>query len=279
MANVRRPAATRPARATRTRSEPDERWATAITRIAPNEIEIRGFPVDELMGRLSFAETIYLMLRGELPSPTIGRLFDAVLVSSIDHGVTPPSTLAARNVATTGAASARRWRRASLVSAPGMAATSNPACGFSRRDWRSRGVVRRSTRRLRRLLERSMAQGPLPPGFGHRIHTRDPRAARLCQMAHELDLDGEYCQLMRVVERRLNERPEGAGRTIPINVDGAIAAICGDLGFEPGIANGLFIIARVPGLLAHAAEEQAGRSRCGRSTPKTTSTTAPSGGG
>src|SRR5205085_4110082 len=80
-----------------------ERWHSAITEIAPNKILIRGYPVDELMGRLGFAEAVYLLLMGELPSPAIGRMLNAVLVSSLDHGVTPPSTLAARNVATSGA--------------------------------------------------------------------------------------------------------------------------------------------------------------------------------
>ena len=56
-----------------------------------------------MMGRLSFADAVYLLLMGELPTPAIGRMLNAVLVSSIDHGVTPPSTLAARNVATSGA--------------------------------------------------------------------------------------------------------------------------------------------------------------------------------
>src|SRR5437763_7130093 len=81
----------------------EDRWRTALTSIAPNKILIRGYPVDEMMGRLSFAEAVYLLLMGDLPSPAIGRMFDAILVSSLDHGVTPPSTLAARNVATTGA--------------------------------------------------------------------------------------------------------------------------------------------------------------------------------
>src|SRR2546427_5013721 len=81
----------------------NDRWRTALTSIAPNSILIRGYPVDEMMGRLSFADAVYLLLMGELPSPAIGRMFDAILVSSLDHGVTPPSTLAARNVATTGA--------------------------------------------------------------------------------------------------------------------------------------------------------------------------------
>ena len=80
-----------------------ERWQTALTSIAPNTILIRGYPVDEMMGRLSFADAVYLLLMGELPTPAIGRMLNAVLVSSLDHGVTPPSTLAARNVATSGA--------------------------------------------------------------------------------------------------------------------------------------------------------------------------------
>src|ERR671937_267703 len=76
-----------------------DRWQSALTSIAPNKILIRGYPLDEMMGRLGFAEAVYLLLMGELPTPSIGRMFNAVLVSSIDHGVTPPSTLAARNVA------------------------------------------------------------------------------------------------------------------------------------------------------------------------------------
>src|SRR5215212_1653827 len=80
-----------------------ERWHTALTFTAPNKVLIRGYPLDEMMGRLSFADAVYLLLMGELPTPAIGRMLNAILVSSLDHGVTPPSTLAARNVATSGA--------------------------------------------------------------------------------------------------------------------------------------------------------------------------------
>src|SRR5256886_15681415 len=82
---------------------PTDRWHSSLTEIAPNKILVRGYPLDEMMGRLGFAEAVYLLLMGELPTPAIGRMLNAVLVSSIDHGVTPPSTLAARNVATSGA--------------------------------------------------------------------------------------------------------------------------------------------------------------------------------
>src|SRR5256714_14170126 len=85
------------------RTTPDERWQSSLTAIEPNKIQVRGYSVDEMMGRLGFAEAVYLLLMGEGPTPTIGRMLNAVLVSSIDHGVTPPSTPAPRNVATPGA--------------------------------------------------------------------------------------------------------------------------------------------------------------------------------
>jgi citrate synthase len=211
------------------------------------------------MGRLGFAETVYLVLRGELPTAAIGKLFGAVLVSSIDHGVTPPSTLAARNVATSGAP----LRDSVAAGIMGFGALHGgdiePTMRFLQQGlahFRSGASYEDSARQI-------LGAWPLQPsglpGFGHRIHTRDPRAARLLQLAHELELDGEHCHLLRVLERVVNAAPERAQQPLPVNVDGAIAAVCGDLGFEPEIANGLFIIARVPGLIAHAAEE---RARC-----------------
>ena len=247
---------------------PDGRWATAITRIAPNEIEIRGYPVDEIMGRLSFGEAVYLLLRGELPSPTIGKLFSAVLVSSIDHGVTPPSTLAARNVATTGA-SLRASVAAGIMGCGPLHGGDIESClRFLQQGLALRRHGASFDAAAAEILKPIDLAESAPPGFGHRIHTRDPRAARLCQLAHELELDGEHCQMLRVVERVLLVRPDAENRPLPINVDGAIAAICGDLGFEPEVANGLFIIARTPGLVAHAAEERARQRRMRQIDPK-----------
>ena len=73
----------------------DGKWRTGLTSIAPNNILVRGYPLDEIMGRLTFGEAIYLLLLGECPTPGIGRLMEAILVSFIDHGATPPL---ARNV-------------------------------------------------------------------------------------------------------------------------------------------------------------------------------------
>jgi citrate synthase len=234
----------------------DPRWRTAITRIEPNKILIRGYPVDELMGRLSFAEAIYLILRGELPSRAIGKLFGAALVSSIDHGVTPPSTLAARNVATTGAP-LRACAAAGVLAFGAYHGGDIESC----MRFLQEGLARvRQGLSFPEAAERALAEceqaGQGPPGFGHRIHSSDPRATRLLQMAHELELDGQHVRMIRTVERVLATRAEAGGDPKPLNVDGAIAAVCGDMGFEPELGNALFIVARMPGLIAHATEEQ-----------------------
>jgi citrate synthase len=107
-----------------------------------------------------------------------------------------------------------------------------------------------------RIAEQWRASGASPPGFGHRMHTHDPRAARLFQMALELELEGEHVQMIRSIERALREMQGPSDKALPINVDGAIAAVCGDLGLDATVGNALFIISRVPGLIAQAQEER-----------------------
>jgi citrate synthase len=263
-----------PAAERRTQPRTEESgWRTAITRIEPNEILIRGYAVDELMGRLSFAEAVYLILRGELPTPTMGKLFGAVLVASIDHGVTPPSTLAARNVATTGA----RLRASVAAGVLGFGVYHGgdvETCmrfleeGLTRvRDGETYADAADA------LLHACLEAGRTPPGFGHRIHTSDPRASRLLQMAHELELDGEHVQMVRAIDRRLAAQP--TARPVPLNLDGAIAAVCADMGFEPELGNALFMIARIPGLVAHANEERSRQHPMRQIDPKDASYDGP----
>ena len=78
-------------------------WNSAITRVESNKVAVRGYNIADLMGQVSFGAAVYLILSAELPSQAVARLMDAILVSSIDHGATPPSALAARTVASTGA--------------------------------------------------------------------------------------------------------------------------------------------------------------------------------
>jgi len=230
-----------------------EPWATAITHVEPNRILVRGYPVDEMMGRLSFAETIYLLLVGELPSPAIGRLMEALLVSSVDHGTTPPSTLATRHVASTGGSMRSCVAAGILAFGPYHGGDIESCmCFLDASLTLVRSGASYDDAAARMVGEYRQRHEPVP-GFGHRVHTHDPRAARLFQMALELELDGEYMQMMRAVERVLNAHRDPR---IPINVDGAIAAVCSDIGLDRSVGNAMFIISRVPGLVAQAHEEQ-----------------------
>jgi len=241
------------------RSQPrkaDERWSTALTSIAPNAIMVRGYHLDELMGRLSFADAVYLLLMGEVPTPTIGRMLNAILVAIIDHGVTPPSTLAARNVAASGAPLKDSVAAGILAFGPYHGGDIETCMRFL-----DQGLsLMRSGESLQDAAEQlvvdCLAHNSTPPGFGHRLHTQDPRAPRLFQLAMELELEGEHVRMLRAIEQALAMRQEQFGRLLPANVDGAIAAISADLGFSYELGNAIFLISRLPGLIAHAHEER-----------------------
>ncbi|QQS10463.1 MAG: citryl-CoA lyase [Phycisphaerales bacterium] len=231
-------------------------WTTAVTRIRPNSVAVRGHDIAGLMGKVSFGAAVYLILTGELPNERIGRLMDAILVSSIDHGATPPSALAARTVASTGAT-----------------LSASVAAGIMSINRHHGGAIEDAARFLGGLIERGAnegktlddlavedvsrikATGARVSGFGHRIHTKDPRTARLFALAAEAGLRDDG--LTHVAAARAVERAFAAlGKPLPINVDGALGAILADLGLDPKVFNGIFMAARVPGLVAHVVEEQ-----------------------
>lgn len=231
-----------------------DKWQTAITNVGPNKIQLRGYPIEELMGRKTFAEVVWLALRGELPSEAEGKLLDAILVSSVDHGVTPPSTLAALTAASTGApvnaalaAGVLSVNRFHGGAVEGCMAALAEAVAYMQEKSVSREEAAAAT------VERAREAGRRLPGFGHRVHNADPRTARLFALAEELGLSREGVPMARALEAAL---AAGAGKALPLNVDGAIAACLLDLGFEGDVANAFFILARLPGWLAHVFEER-----------------------
>ena len=89
------------------------------------------------------------------------------------------------------------------------------------------------------------------PGFGHRYHNADPRAEKLMELAIKQGFIGPHIKLALAVEDLINQK-----KHICLNVDGANAAILSDLGFSPDLGLGVFIIGRVPGIIAHINEEK-----------------------
>ncbi|MBS0197555.1 MAG: citryl-CoA lyase [Planctomycetes bacterium] len=234
-------------------------WTTAITRIAPNTVAVRGRNIADLMGNVSFGAAVHLILTGRMPDAAVGRLMDAILVSSIDHGATPPSCLAARTVASTGAS-------LSQSVAAGISSINRHHGGAIEDCARYLAGLMKSAKDAGRSIDevaaeevaRIKASGDRISGFGHRVHTKDPRTARLFELAAAAGV-GEskggattHVEAARAVERAF----AAIGKPLPINVDGAIGAILSDLGLDPRVFNGIFMIARTPGLVAHVVEEQ-----------------------
>jgi citrate synthase len=232
----------------------DLHWKTGITKVEPNKITVRGYPVDQLIGKISFSQAIYLVLKGEMPSPEVGKLIDAIFVSSVDHGASPPSVLTARTVASTGA-------ELNSAIAAGVLAISRLHGGAIEEGMKLFLEVSRRMEQsgedvdviVREVLHEMKAQKRRASGFGHRLHTQDPRTKRLFSLAEELGLSGKHVLIARSVESHLEET---LGKSLPINVDGAIAALLCDLDFVPEVGNAFFIIARVAGLAAHIQEEK-----------------------
>lgn len=238
------------------KADPPASWTTAITSVEPNRLLIRGYAIDELMGRVSFGEGIYLLLTGDLPSPSITQLIEALLVGYMDDGATAAPALAARQ-----AASARTPVGSAIAAGALMfAGPYGAAVGTARRlledglDMAGGSMLFASA--AADLAEHLVQRDRIPPpGFGHLTHHTDPRAVRLLQIANELETEHVYTQYLRALEHALARHPALIDERLPINIDGAIAAVSGDLGLPAEVSEGLALIARIPGLVAHVVEE------------------------
>lgn len=229
-------------------------WKTKITKVEPNHLVTRGYPQEDLIGNVPFSHVVYLLLRSELPSKEHGQMMDAILTACIDHGVTPPTAIASRVVASGG------------VPLPTAVAAGILSIGDAHGGAIEKGArfMQEGVQRMKKdglsitdaasvLVEESRQKKQRILGFGHRVHTSDPRTKRLFELADSLNISGEHIALAKAIEKELEV---SLGRKLPINVDGAIAAISSDMGFDWRLGKGFFLLGRVAGLTAHVYEEQ-----------------------
>lgn len=235
-------------------------WSTGIIDIEPGKIGIRGYPIQDLIGNIGFAQMIWLMLRGTLPSEPQARLFEAALVSAVDHGPHAPSIAISRMAISCGVG--LNGAMGSAVNVLGdIHGGAGQQCMDLYLDCRAREAQGAPDPIQQALDAYRHEHGKIVPGFGHRFHPRDPRAARLLGMVDEAVaagvVSGEFARIGRGVEIVLEKEK---GRHIPMNIDGATAVIYSELGFAPELGRGIFLLSRSVGILAHAWEQmQEGR--------------------
>jgi citrate synthase len=197
----------------------------------------------DLMGKTTFTELAFLLVRGRPPSPEETRMLDAVLVSLADHGLTP--TVLAARLTYTGAPEALQGAIAAGLLGAGSVFL---------------GVVEDSVRFLDEIgddvaggVARELEAGRRIPGLGHPIHKiEDPRTPRIYAIAEETGLLGPYLSRLREVAEAHGKQ---TGRELPVNGAGVAGAALADLGFPAPLLRGFALLARTAGLLGHLAEE------------------------
>jgi citrate synthase len=230
-----------------------EPWRTAIVDARDGHIRIRGYDLPALMTSRSFTDTIFLLHQGRLPSAAERGLLDAILTAVSDHGSAAPSCATARL-----AASGNRQSISAAVAA-GMLAVGDDhgGAGLGCMELIAEGLAlaRREQISLAAAAERlvgdARARGRRLPGFGHRVHGTDPRTAILFDLARRGGIAGDGVAFVEAVEPVLSRTV----KPMPINIDGALAAVLHDMGFQPAFGRFVFLIGRVAGLTAEVAEE------------------------
>ena len=232
-------------------SDVSDWWSTSIIDMEPGRIGIRGQEIETLIGRLSFPQMIWLMLRGEEPTAAQASLLEAALVAAVDHGPQAPSIAAARMAVTCGLP-----LNAAMATAVNMLGDVHGGAGEQAVEF-YRWVVADGLGIEEAVEKWRGERGKYVPGFGHRFHPIDPRAPRLLELVDQAvasgTVTGEYAKIAQEIELHLALR---AKKPIPMNIDGATAVIYAELGFEAPLARGLFCLSRSVGALAHAHEQQ-----------------------
>jgi citrate synthase len=232
-------------------------WESEITDIAPGSIRIRGYAIEDLIGNISFPAMIWLVMRGELPSKRQADLFGAVLVAAVDHGPQAPSISIARMAITCGIGI--NSAIASGVNALGdVHGGAGQQCMELLNDIQRRqlGGTDLQAAVIAGLDAFRATHGRFIPGFGHRFHPIDPRAARLAELirdaAREGVVTGRFLSIGEAVQQNL---AHGKPASLPMNVDGIIAVMLLELGFPSEMGRGLFVLSRSVGICAHAFEQ------------------------
>lgn len=207
--------------------------------------------IEDLIGHVSFTEMMFFQITGRRPTRAQVAVLDAVLVTLMEHGLTP-SAIATRLI---------------YISAP-EALQSAVAAGLLGVGSTFVGTMEGAARLIEEILsapagEEAAARAiasryretrqPLP-GFGHHLHKPDdPRPARLFAVARQHEVAGHHIRALQVLSRAVDEV---YGRHITINATGAIAAVLGEIGFPQDVMRGVAVVSRAAGLVGHILEEQ-----------------------
>lgn len=232
-------------------------WDTEIIDVKPNQIIISGYPIQDLMGRVSYGEMLYLMIMGKLPLETAGKLIDAVLVAACDQGVISPAITTSCMAATCGVTF-----NSAIASGMNLLGRVHGGAIEEAMDVFYE-VVSRSEKEGKSIKESALDVAKrykeakqFMPGYGHPVHKEDPRTTRLWRMSEAAvkkgEITGKYVEACKSIYEAMKVT---LGKYLTINIDASAAAILCELGIPSRTASGFICLSRGLGLLAHAYEE------------------------
>jgi citryl-CoA lyase len=229
-------------------------WRTSVSFVGPHKLLIRGYPIEEIVARLTFAEVLFLTIRGELPTKAQARVLDAVLCSIPAHQWVAAHLLAAAVTASASPESPIPGIASGILTMGSVTVSPQRTAELIER---ARELMRQDGLKMNEAAERVAdeyrAQGLLMPGLGHPNHKDyDPRARAVEKVAKTEGIWGEGCELYSRVHTAFIRK---SGKALPINIDGMIAAVLGDMGFAPHEMAGVAATAAMPGIIAHVIEE------------------------
>ncbi|MFH1430476.1 MAG: citryl-CoA lyase [Candidatus Uhrbacteria bacterium] len=210
-----------------------------ISSVQNGELFVRGETLTSLIASSSFLDGVFLLLRGDRPSESERAMLDAMLMACCEHGADPPSTAAVRVSISTG-----NELHAALAAGL-LAMGSKHGCAVSDAMLHFSRAITSDV-----FVCDMITSGRRIPGFGHKVYTEsDPRTIALLARARTLQYHGKHVTYALAVE---NELAIQKGRRLPLNIDGILAALLLELRFPVEVGNAVFIMGRLPGLIAHA---------------------------
>jgi citrate synthase len=232
-------------------------WETGIAKVERDDVIVRGHRLTDLMGKTSYAEMMFLVLTGRRATEAQTRVLDAILVSVMEHGISPSSTvtrlLSSYGVPIQAGVAAGVLTFGDIHGGAGQklahtlhTVIATVAAGGEVTD----EAIERAAREM--VADARATRTPLD-GFGHPQHGSDPRTPILFDLAKEVGVYSHHSSLVEHLERELSQ---AVGRVVPANIDGASAALLLDLGFTWEAARIFVIAPRTVGLAAHYLEEK-----------------------
>ncbi len=223
-------------------------WST------PDQINVKGYDFPgQILGKLSLGDMAWLEIKGTLPTPQQSVVFNALMVTLVEHGMTPMA-MATRLVYLGAPESLQAAVAAGLCGMGSVfAGTAEGSAKMVQEALRDPQAKQDLPGLARRIVADHTAAKRSIPGIGHPLHKPiDPRSPVLFDLAAKNGYSGDYVKLMQLVA---GEAERVRGRSLPVNATGAIGSIASELGIDWRLCRGIAVIGRAVGLVGHIAEE------------------------